>query len=130
MFNQQIVHINDNDYIINPFMGLQGLKIQNKLIKYAGTVITKLNASTEQDVNEEDVFGNIAEILQTLLSGDNEKEITDLIVELVSKVQKNGQPINFDKEFSCNYVTLFELVKEVVMFNYKDVFQKLGIGVN
>ena len=37
--------------------------------------------------------------------------------------------INFDQEFAGKTGGIWELVKEVVMFNFGDVFSKLGLQI-
>ena len=60
-----------------------------------------------------------------LLSGDNAEEIINLVPDLLSRVTKNGVKIDFDEEFSQNYLTMFKLVFEVLKLNYLSSFQKL-----
>jgi hypothetical protein len=52
-----------------------------------------------------------------------------LIKELLSGVTKGTATINFDQEFAGRYGAIFDLVKEVLKFNFADVFSKLGLGI-
>jgi hypothetical protein len=45
------------------------------------------------------------------------------IQELLSSTTKNNYAIDFDNEFAGNYMTLFNLLWEVVQFNFSDFFQ-------
>lgn len=114
------VKINNQAYIINPFKGIKGFKIQAKLIKLVSSGLSGLGGS-------EDVDG-IVKAIQVLLGENDVDDITNLIMEILSDTMTPDGKLDFDTEFSQNYLALFELLKEVILFNYKDVFQKLGIN--
>ena len=63
--------------------------------------------------------------LMSLLSGDNAKEITQLIKDLVSEIEVNGMKIDFSNEFEDNYDALLILAIEVIKLNYSNSFQRL-----
>ena len=50
-------------------------------------------------------------------------DVVALIKELLSGVTKGTATINFDQEFAGRYGVIFDLVKEVLKFNFADVFQ-------
>lgn len=126
MLSQHTVNVNDVDYIISPFKGKQGLKIQAKLVKLIGPALGALSG-LEDNTEQMAVFGAI---IQEVLGRVDEDDVINLIEELLSLVYKGSMKINFDNEFALNYASLFLLVKEVIMYNYQDVFSKLGMAAN
>ena len=115
---QTIITINERTYIINAFKGLKGWSYLPRLTKYIFPFVGFLsNANTTDD--------DVIETLVNLLSGENAKEVEQLVVELVSDVQADGSRIDFDTEFAQGYDTLLKLVVEVLKLNYMDSFQRL-----
>ena len=115
---QTIININDRTYVINAFKGLKGWSYLPRLTKYIFPFVGFLsNANTTDD--------DVIETLVNLLSGENAKEVEQLVVELVSDVQADGSRIDFDTEFAQGYDTLLKLVVEVLKLNYMDSFQRL-----
>jgi hypothetical protein len=124
MFDQHKCTIGDTDYIINPFKGKQGLKLQLKLLKIVQPALSSLQHLTE-DADQMAVLG---EIIKGVMSHADEDALLSLVEELLAGVYKGTVKLDIDKEFTCNYSVIIELLKEVVMFNFKDVFSKLGIA--
>ena len=60
-----------------------------------------------------------------LLSDENQKEVEQLLVDLVSNVEVDNMKIDFDKEFAENYDTFLLLVIQVIKLNYLESFQRL-----
>ena len=118
MSNQSIVRINEKSYVVNAFKGRLGWSYLPRLTKY---VFPFIGYAFNEDKTEED----IAESLMGLLSGDNAKEVENLVLELISTVQVDNLPINVDEEFSQSYDTLILLFIEVIKLNYFDSFQRL-----
>lgn len=115
---QTIITINERTYIINAFKGLKGWSYLPRLTKYIFPFVGFLsNANATDD--------DVIETLVSLLSGENAKEVEQLVIELVSDVQADGSRIDFDTEFAQCYDTLLKLVVEVLKLNYMDSFQRL-----
>lgn len=115
---QTIITINDRTYIINAFKGMKGWSYLPRLTKYVFPFIGFIsNASATDD--------DMIETLVTLLSGENAKEVEQLVVELVSDIQVDGSRVDFDSEFTQSYDALLKLVVEVLKLNYMDSFQRL-----
>lgn len=119
MSKQFILKTNDKSYLINSFRGLKGMKLLTKVSKY---IIPFVSFFTNQDID--DAF--ISNEISNLLAGDNADHVFNLIVELVADVTVDGQAVDFDKEFECNYDSLFKLVYEVLKLNYFESFQNLA----
>jgi hypothetical protein len=124
MFDQHKCTIGDADYIINPFKGKQGLKLQLKLLKIVQPALSSLQHLTE-DADQMAVLG---EIIKGVMSHADEDALLSLVEELLAGVYKGTVKLDIDKEFTCNYSVIIELLKAVIMFNFKDVFSKLGIA--
>jgi type IV secretory pathway VirB4 component len=124
MFEQLKCNIGDVDYIINPFKGKQGLKLQVKLAKVVRPALDSIKGLSDES-SQLEVIG---EMVGSILNQVDEDEILTLIEELLAGVYKGSIKIDLDKELVCNYSLVYHLLKEVIMFNFKDVFSTLGIG--
>jgi len=124
MFDQHKVCLNDTDYIINPFKGKQGLKLQVKLVKVVSPALESIKGLSD----EASQMVVIGEMVKAILAQVDEDSILTLIEELLAGVYKGSIKLDLDKELVCNYSVVFHLLKEVIMFNFKDVFSTLGIG--
>lgn len=119
---QSIKTINDRVYTINAFRGEKGWEFLPKLTKYVFPFIGLLGGSSEDGGMSDEEAGSA---LMSLLSGDNAKEITHLIKDLVSEIEVNGMKIDFSNEFEDNYDALLILAIEVIKLNYSNSFQRL-----
>ena len=115
---QIIININDRTYIINAFKGLKGWSYLPRLTKY---IFPFVGFIFNQDSTDDDVIATLV----SLLSGENAKEVEQLIIEMVSDVNVDGSRVDFDIEFTQNYDALLKLVVEVLKLNYQDSFQRL-----
>ena len=75
--------------------------------------------------NENKDDSEIISQLIGLLSDENQKEIEQLFVDLVSNVEVDNMKIDFDKEFAEHYDTFLLLVIQVIKLNYLESFQRL-----
>ena len=115
---QTIITINERTYIINAFKGLKGWSYLPRLTKY---IFPFVGFIFNRDSTDDDVIATLV----SLLSGENAKEVEQLIIEMVSDVNVDGGRIDFDTEFAQNYDALLKLVVEVLKLNYQDSFQRL-----
>lgn len=115
---QTIITINERTYIINAFKGLKGWSYLPRLTKY---IFPFIGFFFNRDSTDDDVIATLV----SLLSGENAKEVEQLIIEMVSDVNVDGSRIDFDTEFTQNYDALLKLVVEVLKLNYEDSFQRL-----
>lgn len=121
----KIVKINDVAYMIEPFKGAKGFKLKHKVLKVLSPAFEKITAMKDELTNE----GLMVGAIQSIVESSETEELFDLIVELVSNVKKEDGFIDFDTEFTKNYVTLYKLVYHIIMENYGDLFQELGMNV-
>ena len=116
--SQKVVRLNDKAYMINAFKGLTGWSYLPRLTKY---VFPFIGFMFNEGKGDEEVVDKLV----TLLTGENAKEVEQLIIDMVSDVQVNNSSIDFDNEFTQNYDSLILLFVEVVKLNYLDSFQRL-----
>lgn len=120
MSTQKIIRINDRGYAINAFKGRAGWAFLPRLTKYIFPFIGYM--FDEEKGLDEDV---LVSQMMSLLSGENAKEVEQIVIDMVSDVQVDGSSLDFDKEFTQGYDALLLLFVEVVKFNYLDSFQRL-----
>lgn len=116
--SQKVVRLNDKAYMINAYKGLTGWSYLPRLTKY---VFPFIGFMFNEGKGDEEVVDQLV----TLLTGENAKEVEQLIIDMVSDVQVNNSSIDFDNEFTQNYDSLILLFVEVVKLNYLDSFQRL-----
>lgn len=110
--------IGSDEFIITQFPATKGLKYQKHLAKLllpAFAEISKSGSETPIILALEKLAENIDLIQEDIL-----KEM------VVTGATKGTSTINFDIEFAGNYGNLFNLLKEIVVFNYESVFTLFG----
>ena len=116
--NQKVVRLNDKAYMLNAFKGLTGWSYLPRLTKYVFPFIGFM-------INEGKGDEEVVEQLVNLLTGENAKEVEQLIIDMVSDIQVDNSRIDFDNEFAQNYDSLILLFVEVIKLNYLESFQRL-----
>ena len=116
--SQHIERINNKAYVINSFKGSEGWSYLPRLTKYVFPFIGFMFNENKDD-------SEIISQLIGLLSDENQKEVEQLLVDLVSNVEVDNMKIDFDKEFAENYDTFLLLVIQVIKLNYLESFQRL-----
>ena len=116
--SQHIERINNKAYIINSFKGREGWSYLPRLTKYVFPFIGFMFNENKDD-------SEIISQLIGLLSDENQKEVEQLLVDLVSNVEVDNMKIDFDKEFAEHYDTFLLLVIQVIKLNYLESFQRL-----
>ena len=116
--SQHIERINNKAYVINSFKGREGWSYLPRLTKYVFPFIGFMFNENKDD-------SEIISQLIGLLSDENQKEVEQLLVDLVSNVEVDNIKIDFDKEFAENYDAFLLLVIQVIKLNYLESFQRL-----
>ena len=116
--SQHIERINNKAYVINSFKGREGWSYLPRLTKYVFPFIGFMFNENKDD-------SEIISQLIDLLSDENQKEVEQLLVDLVSNVEVDNMKIDFDKEFAENYDAFLLLVIQVIKLNYLESFQRL-----
>lgn len=124
MNNQKIVHVGDESYLVTAFLTSKGLRIKSRIIKYFGASLTEAFSGDAEDDS------TIISVIAGLFDQITEEQFVELTKDILSNVTKNNQMIDFEREFSKNYVNLYKLIKEVLEFNYSDLFSLLGINAD
>lgn len=123
-------------YTIKPFEGRDATKAFAKLTKYGsgafGGILRGAFKSTGD--SEEDELGldamslMIAGCLQdAFVDIDDERFLNFLTDELMANVSRSGIRIDYDKEFKMNITRAFDLMRWVIDYNFRPVFQNLDI---
>jgi len=120
------VHIDGVDYKITQFLATKGLGIEVKLMKLLGPSFMELQKASQDENAQEAV---LSAAIAVLIEQFDKVDVVALIKELLSGVTKGTATINFDQEFAGRYGVIFDLVKEVLKFNFADVFSKLGLSI-
>lgn len=120
MSNQKVVRINDRGYLINAFRGREGWAYLPRLTKYIFPFVGYM-FNEEKEVEED----ALVEQLMKILTGENAKEVEQLVIDMIENVEVDGQKLDFDKEFSQGYDALILLFVEVIKLNYLDSFRRL-----
>ena len=116
--SQHIERINNKAYVINSFKGREGWSYLPRLTKYIFPFIGFMFNENKDD-------SEIISQLIGLLSNENQKEVEQLLVDLVANVEVDNMKIDFDKEFAENYDAFLLLVIQVIKLNYLESFQRL-----
>ena len=116
--SQHIERINNKAYVINSFKGREGWSYLPRLTKYVFPFIGFMFNENKDD-------SEIISQLIGLLSDENQKEVEQLLVDLVSNVEVDNMKIDFDKEFAEHYDTFLLLVLQVIKLNYLESFRRL-----
>lgn len=116
--SQHIERINNKAYVINSFKGREGWSYLPRLTKYVFPFVGFMFNENKDD-------SEIISQLIGLLSDENQKEVEQLLVDLVSNVEVDNMKIDFDKEFAENYDAFLLLVIQVIKLNYLESFQRL-----
>jgi hypothetical protein len=116
--SQHIERINNKAYVINSFKGREGWSYLPRLTKYVFPFIGFMFNENKDD-------SEIISQLIGLLSDENQKEVEQLLVDLVSNVEVDNMKIDFDKEVAENYDAFLLLVIQVIKLNYLESFQRL-----
>jgi hypothetical protein len=122
MIKQKTIKIGEEDFIINSFPATKGLKLLKQITKLVGPAFSELikGGAEGTDINP------VSLAMEKLFDNLDAVDVETLVKELVSSASKGSISINFDMEFSGDYVKLFNLVKEIVEFNFGSVFTLLG----
>lgn len=110
---------------LNAESGLRYMKKVQKLVLpvWAEAIKAAKNAGTEDAPEDDKVsFADIIMKVSDRIDELDEKEITALVCESLSIT-----PSKYNEMFRGKYFALMQLVKEIVMFNFEDVFLALGL---
>jgi hypothetical protein len=101
-----------------------GLELGAKLSKH----LVEPSLSKFAEMKDQDVGLGAASIgaITAVLKDLPPKEVGPLAKDLMSTCKVNGATADLDLHFSGEYVLLFKVLKEIVAFQFKDVFSVLS----
>lgn len=128
----RIVKYDEGSYVIKPFKGRDSAKILAKLTKYGSKSFGGILRGVATSEDEVDVvsLAVAASLQDAFIDIDDPVFIHFITDEILSNVTKDNVPFDFDKEFvGKGIVRTFDLIKNVISYNYAPVFQELGINL-
>lgn len=117
-YEQKEVTLKEKTYVITKYPATRGVKYFNLLRKVFAPAFIKASQS-EGGLTFIELFESVSNNLDAI----DEEVVKEMVCTAVEMM-----PQAFDFEFSGNYFSLFELLKEILKFNYQDVFIELGLG--
>ncbi|AYD82372.1 hypothetical protein Aci011_042 [Acinetobacter phage vB_AbaM_B09_Aci01-1] len=134
---QRVVNYDDGAriYSIKPFKGKKGTIAAAKLTKYVSEsfggvlvgVLDQIDGGT--DVEKLDAVGfMISGILDGAFKSLDDPQLHEFYFSLFDEVYRDGQRIEYDDEFKLEQEYAIDLVRHIVTYNFKSVFQRLGIA--
>ena len=120
MIEQKIVTVKNKEYIINQFPATRGVVILKEIVKVVGSAFAEM----------QDGGVTAAKVVNSIVENLDKVEVDVLLKNLMSGVNdgQNNMPINVDMEFAGKYDAMFELVQEIIAFNYQSVFTLAGLS--
>lgn len=128
---ERIVKYGTKSYRIKLFKGRNSYRVLTKLTKYGSSVfggVLRGVAASDEDVDAVSllVAGSLSDAFQTIDDPELEKFVCE---EIVANVFSNNEPFNWDEEFKGkNMLVCFDLLRQVIQYNFSPVFQELGIA--
>ena len=134
---QRIVNYDDGAriYSIKPFKGKKGTIAAAKLTKYISAsfggvlvgVLDEIDGGTE--VEKMDSLGfMISGILDGAFNTFDDPQLHEFYFSLFDEVYRDGNRIDYDEEFKLEQEYSVDLIRHIVTYNFKSVFQRLGIA--
>jgi len=128
--------IDDLDVAVTQFPARFGFKMQARLLKVFGPVISKMLSgadlkSLRHGLDSDIKLDMLAEAIETLFKSMDEDGAMKLIMDLLQSTRINGQEINdasFDSLFPGKYSTLFKVIGYVLEVNFGSFLGGSSIG--
>lgn len=114
MIEQKQVVVCGESFTITQLPATKGIRILKQIGKLAGPAM----AGYQED--------GLMKALGSLFENMDQIDVESIIKELVNSASKGSMAINFDMEFAGKYDKLFNLVKEILEFNFGSVFTLFG----
>lgn len=128
---ERVVKYGSKSYRIKLFKGRNSYRVLTKLTKYGSSVfggVLRGVAESGEDVDAVSLLfaGSLRDAFQTI---DDPELETFVCEELVSNVFSNNEQFDWDNEFNGkNMLVCFDLLRQVIQYNFSPVFQELGIA--
>lgn len=123
MREQKEIEIKGTKYLLTQFDGMFGFSVLQKV----QAIFIPAWAQMQREIingNEAAFVDMVAALSPKLAELDS-----GLIKQVIEKgATRNSIQIDFARDFAGKYMEMLSLLKEILMFNFKDVFQELGFG--
>lgn len=127
------LQIGDVEYKITTFPASKGLAYLQKLLKIVGPAIGEIFANAavsgteafELNIEDEALSAAIRELTVNMDKDNVAQLVEDMIT---AAVLKNGQPLQFNQEFSGNYGAMIKIMGAIIKENYSSFFGESGFG--
>lgn len=113
------VEVDGETFTIRKYPATKGIRFQKYLLKVGGSAYIQ---SQSEDATIADVINKVLENLDDI----DESIIKEMITFAVVHPQMSDA--KFETHFAGRTVTMFKLLKEIVFYNFDDVFTILGLG--
>lgn len=126
---QKVVVVEGTEYTIQRFKGEQAFAIKYELGKVIVPFIKELQEA--QNTTEEERPAKILGAVEHIFANTDYQTALRLLKTLVSQVYDSANRLVVpNDEFAQNTVAWYLLAWEVILFNYADVFSKLGFSTS
>lgn len=116
----------DQKFILKQYDAFRGIQYQRQLIKILQPSFSALIAAANDKESNNNLEVLAIEKFMENIDQVDPKFLKELVLQ---GAWKEGRvTINFENDFAGNYGVLFQLIVELVMFNFSDLFQLLGSG--
>lgn len=124
---QKTVIVEGTEYTIQRYKGEQAFAIKYELSKVIVPFIKELQEA--QNAPEEERSAKLLGAVEHIFTNTDYQTALRLLKTLVSQVfDTQGRAIVPNEEFAQNTVAWYLLAWEVILFNYADVFSRLGLS--
>lgn len=114
----------EQKFILKQYDAFKGIAYQRKLIK----ILAPSFVAIQESVAKENA-NFVAVAVEKFVENIDQVEPAFIKELVLQGAFKEGRvTINFENDFAGNYAVLFMLIKEIVLFNFDDLFQLLGSG--
>jgi len=131
MIKTEEKNIDGKRYIFTQYMMDKGLEIFAEITKIAAEPLA-LFAPYAMDKNKDEPDELYGKIANCLMRNINPKEFVRIVKEMTEGTEiitdNQKRYVNFNMDFAGEYMHLFSFLKEMVQFQFGNVFQKL-VGI-
>lgn len=112
----------DSKFVLVQYDAMKGLTYQRKLLRILGPSFIAANTGSKER--------SLVNAIEGFLDNLDQVEPAFIKEFVLAGAFKEGRvTINFENDFAGEYSVLYTLLQELVIFNFKDVFQTLGLSL-
>jgi len=114
--------INGNEWMVQPWPGRYGLKMQARMAKFIGPALGGIG--NVDDLLDQDVGAMVSALTEVM--DDAPGLITDMLQGVLVDNKDISNDTNFDNHFSANFAELYEGLAFVIKVNFGDFSRLVG----